>query len=75
VPFLLWRLRHFDTEGSRRGSPYPWAGELRAVQIAKPNAFYARPEHIADYAQGIFAELARKDRVQCDRTALDRARG
>jgi fido (protein-threonine AMPylation protein) len=40
---------------------YPWAGELRTVQIAKPNAFYARPEHIAVYAQGIFAELARED--------------
>jgi cell filamentation protein len=40
------------------GALYPWAGELRTVQIAKPNAFYARPEHIAGYAQGIFAELA-----------------
>jgi cell filamentation protein len=39
------------------GGLYPWAGELRTVQIAKPNAFYARPEHIAGYAQGIFAEL------------------
>jgi cell filamentation protein len=42
------------------GMLYPWAGELRTVQIAKPNAFYARPEHIAAYAQGIFAELARE---------------
>ena len=40
------------------GGLYPWAGELRTVQIAKPNAFYARPEHIAGYAQGIFAALA-----------------
>jgi cell filamentation protein len=40
------------------GGLYPWAGELRTVQIAKPNAFYARPEHIAGYAQGIFAELS-----------------
>ncbi len=43
------------------GALYPWAGELRTVQIAKPNAFYARPEHITGYAQGIFAELARED--------------
>ncbi len=42
------------------GGLYPWAGELRTVQIAKPSAFYARPEHIAAYAQGIFAELARE---------------
>jgi cell filamentation protein len=42
------------------GSLYPWAGELRTVQIVKPNAFYARPEHIAGYAQGIFAELAKE---------------
>ena len=50
----LWQVFH------RRifGGLYPWAGELRTVQIAKPNAFYARPEHIAGYAQGIFAELA-----------------
>lgn len=51
------------------GGLYPWAGELRTVQIAKPNAFYARPEHIAGYAQGIFAQLAREDRLQ----GLDRA--
>lgn len=42
------------------GGLYPWAGELRTVQIAKPNAFYARPEHIANYAQGIFVELAKE---------------
>jgi cell filamentation protein len=42
------------------GSLYPWAGELRTVQIAKPNAFYARPEHIAGYAEGIFAELVKE---------------
>jgi cell filamentation protein len=53
------------------GGLYPWAGELRTVQIAKPNAFYARPEHIANYAQGIFAELAREDRLtSLDRTAF-----
>lgn len=46
------------------GGLYPWAGELRTIQIAKPNAFYARPEHIAGYAQGIFAELAREDRLK-----------
>lgn len=55
-----WRAFH------RRifGGLYPWAGELRTVQIAKPNAFYARPEHIAGYAQAIFAELAREDRLK-----------
>jgi len=45
------------------GELYPWAGELRTVQIAKPNAFYARPEHIAGYAQGVFAELAKERRL------------
>jgi cell filamentation protein len=56
------------------GGLYPWAGELRTVQIAKPNAFYARPEHIAGYAQGIFAELAKERHlVGLDRqTFLDR---
>jgi cell filamentation protein len=53
------------------GRLYPWAGELRTVQIAKPNAFYARPEHIAGYAQGIFAELAREDHLKgLDRDAF-----
>jgi cell filamentation protein len=47
------------------------AGELRTVQIAKPNAFYARPEHIERYAQGIFAELAREDYLKgLDRDAF-----
>jgi cell filamentation protein len=53
------------------GALYPWAGELRTVQIAKPNAFYARPEHIAGYAQGIFAELAKERHlVGLDRQAF-----
>jgi hypothetical protein len=51
------------------GALYPWAGELRTVQIAKPNAFYAHPEHITGYAQGIFVELAREDCLK----GLDRA--
>jgi cell filamentation protein len=46
------------------GKLYPWAGELRTVQIAKPNAFYARPEHITSYAQGIFAELAQENHLK-----------
>jgi cell filamentation protein len=46
------------------GTLYPWAGELRTVQIAKPNAFYARPEHVAGYAQGTFAELARENHLK-----------
>ncbi len=49
------------------GGLYP----LRTVQIAKPNAFYARPEHIERYAQGIFAELAREDHLKgLDRNAF-----
>jgi cell filamentation protein len=53
---------------------YPWAGELRTVQIAKPNAFYARPEHIAGYARGVFAKLGEERHlVGLDRqTFLDR---
>jgi cell filamentation protein len=58
-------LAHWQAFHSRIfGGLYPWAGELRTVQIAKPNAFYARPEHIAGYAQGIFAELARERCLQ-----------
>jgi cell filamentation protein len=53
------------------GGLYPWAGELRTVQIAKPNAFYARPEHIAGYAQDVFAELAKERHlVGLDREAF-----
>jgi cell filamentation protein len=63
-------LAHWQTFHRRIfGGLYPWAGELRTVQIAKPNAFYARPEHIAEYAQGIFAELAQEDCLK----GLDRA--
>jgi cell filamentation protein len=65
-------LAHWQTFHRRIfGELYPWAGELRTVQIAKPNAFYARPEHIAGYAQGIFVELAREDHLTgLDRTAF-----
>ncbi len=65
-------LAHWQTFHRRIfGGLYPWAGEMRTVQIAKPNAFYARPEHIASYAQGIFAELAREDRLKgLDRDAF-----
>lgn len=56
------------------GGVYPWAGELRTVQIAKPNAFYARPEHIAGYARDVFAKLGEERHlVGLDREAfLDR---
>jgi cell filamentation protein len=56
------------------GALYPWAGELRTVQIAKPNAFYARPEHIAGYARDVFAKLGEERHlVGLDREAfLDR---
>jgi cell filamentation protein len=65
-------LAHWQAFHSRIfGALYPWAGELRTVQIAKPNAFYARPEHIAGYAQGIFAELAKERQlVSLDREAF-----
>lgn len=65
-------LKHWQAFHRRIfGALYPWAGELRTVQIAKPGAFYARPEHIAGYAQGIFAELARENRLKgLDRTAF-----
>jgi cell filamentation protein len=53
------------------GRLYPWAGELRTVQIAKPDVFYARPEHIASYAHRIFAELARERYLRgLDRSAF-----
>jgi cell filamentation protein len=56
------------------GALYPWAGELRTVQIAKPNAFYARPEHIAGYARDVFAKLGEERHlIGLDRqTFLDR---
>jgi cell filamentation protein len=52
--------------GSIRGP-----GIYEQSTIANPNAFYARPEHIVGYAQGIFAELAREDCLKgIDRTAF-----
>jgi len=75
-PFLgSYDLAHWQAFHRRIfGGLYPWAGELRTVQIAKPNAFYARPEHIADYAQDVFAKLGEERHlVDLDRqTFLDR---
>jgi cell filamentation protein len=46
------------------GELYPWAGELRTVQIAKGGNLFALPEHIGPYLATLFAELAREDRLQ-----------
>jgi cell filamentation protein len=39
------------------GSLYPWAGQLRTVAIAKSDMF-CLPQHIENYATGVFAHLA-----------------
>lgn len=40
---------------------YAWAGELRSVKIAKPNALFPPPEHLRPALDTLFAELAREN--------------
>ncbi len=40
------------------GDVYPWAGELRTVQISKGGDIFALPEHIDPYLRRLFADLA-----------------
>ncbi|MGH9607363.1 MAG: Fic/DOC family protein [Terracidiphilus sp.] len=37
---------------------YGWAGELRTVNISKPNAFFPPPEHLRAGLDALFKELA-----------------
>jgi cell filamentation protein len=41
------------------GDVFPWAGEIRTVQIFKETGF-CLPQHIESYAAGEFAKLARE---------------
>jgi cell filamentation protein len=43
------------------GGLYPWAGELRTVQIAKGEDLFALPQYVDAYLTGVLADLARED--------------
>ncbi|MGW3389986.1 Fic/DOC family protein [Streptomyces cinereoruber] len=45
------------------GSVYPWAGELRTIEISKGTSF-CPSIHIASYAEDVFRKLADNDRLQ-----------
>ncbi|QNP63053.1 Fic/DOC family protein [Streptomyces genisteinicus] len=45
------------------GSVYPWAGELRTIEISKGTSF-CPSIHIVSYAQGVFRKLADNDHLQ-----------
>jgi cell filamentation protein len=45
------------------GDLYPWAGELRTVQIAKGESMFALPQHVASYLTGVLSDLANEDRL------------
>ncbi|HEY5044665.1 MAG TPA: Fic family protein [Solirubrobacteraceae bacterium] len=45
------------------GDLYPWAGELRAVKIAKDESMFALPQHVAAYLAGVLSDLAGEDRL------------
>jgi cell filamentation protein len=40
---------------------YDWAGEVRTVNIPKPNALFPLPEHLKSGLDALFAELAREN--------------
>jgi cell filamentation protein len=40
---------------------YPWAGEIRSVNISKPNALFPPPEHLRANLDTLFAELTREN--------------
>jgi cell filamentation protein len=55
------------------GSVYPWAGELRTVDISKATSF-CPSIHIASFAEDVFAKLANNDHLQgLDRPEFIRA--
>lgn len=43
---------------------YPWAGELRQVNITKGDSPFCRSEHIESYSAIVFTELARDGHLQ-----------
>ncbi|MFE6456818.1 Fic/DOC family protein [Streptomyces cinereoruber] len=45
------------------GSVYPWAGELRTIEISKGTSF-CPSIHIASYAEDVFRKLADNDHLQ-----------
>lgn len=46
------------------GDVYPWAGEVRTVNIAKEGTPFARPEFIEPAAKDIAKDLVRRDHLQ-----------
>lgn len=49
---------------------YPWAGQIRTVQLAKGSSVFAMPEHIAAQAIRIFSCMAREAFHLLDHTRL-----
>ncbi len=50
---------------------YDWAGELRAVDMAKGRTMFARPQHVEPEAHRVFDELAAKEHLRgLDRQAF-----
>lgn len=45
------------------GSIYPWAGQIRTVEIAKENTRFCLVRNIPGFAQDVFGTLARKDNL------------
>jgi cell filamentation protein len=43
------------------GSIYPWAGQIRTVEISKQNTQFCRTGMIHNFAEDVFGTLARKD--------------
>ena len=43
------------------GSIYPWAGQIRTVEISKENTQFCRTGMIHNFAEDVFGRLARKD--------------
>lgn len=46
------------------GDVYPWAGELRTVDISKQGSMFARPDYIESEGKKIFAGLAKDNHLK-----------
>lgn len=46
------------------GDVYPWAGELRTVDISKGSSMFARPEYIESESTKVFAALAKDNHLK-----------
>jgi cell filamentation protein len=48
------------------GSIYPWAGQVRTVDIAKESTRFCLARNIPDFAQDVFGRLARRENLLRD---------